>query len=126
MIALDTNVLVRYLTDDDPEQRERARDLIVSSERIFVGTVVMAETYWALAQVYGYPRRAILDAFAALLASDAFEFEERDTLEAFVSGPPGDLADAFIARAAERRGAGTVYTFDRRAANRIDAMELVP
>ena len=68
MLAVDTNVIIRYLTDDDPKQSAQARAL-VDGEDIFVSTTVLLETEWVLRSVYefapGQVCKALLD-FAGL------------------------------------------------------------
>ena len=64
MLAIDTNVIVRYLTGDHPQQARKARTLI-ESEHVFVCTTVLLETEWVLRSVYGLtrsgsPRRSAL------------------------------------------------------------------
>ena len=58
MIGLDTNVLVRYFVQDDPEQSRKARDVIerrlTEQNPGYVGVVVMAEISWVLKSVYGF------------------------------------------------------------------------
>src|SRR5208282_3984987 len=68
MLAIDTNLIVRYLTADHPEQSRKARALI-DSEDVFVCTTVLLETEWVLRGVYGLTRVQVaraLGAFAAL------------------------------------------------------------
>ncbi|MBQ0820450.1 type II toxin-antitoxin system VapC family toxin [Microvirga sp. HBU67558] len=68
MLAIDTNLIVRYLTGDHPEQSPKARDLI-DREDVFVCTTVLLETEWVLRSAYGYtPAQvgAALSAFAGL------------------------------------------------------------
>jgi len=68
MLALDTNIIVRYLTGDHPKQSPRARAL-VDANNVFVATTVMLECEWVLRSVYGYqPQQvcAALRAFAGL------------------------------------------------------------
>jgi len=82
MLAIDTNVVVRYLTGDHPRQSARAKALI-DREAVFLPTTVVLETEWVLRSVYGFSRSAILDALIA------FAGLPRVTLEA-----PGLVADA--------------------------------
>jgi predicted nucleic acid-binding protein len=68
MLAVDTNLIVRYLTGDHPGQSAKARTLIDGSD-VFVSTTVILETEWVLRSVYGYDSaqvRAALRAFAGL------------------------------------------------------------
>jgi predicted nucleic acid-binding protein len=61
MLAVDTNVLIRYLTGDDPEQSPRARRLIEGDD-VWVPVTVLLETEWVLRSVYGYPATQIASA----------------------------------------------------------------
>ena len=68
MIAIDTNILVRYLTGDHPAQSRKARALVDGAE-IFIGRTVMLESEWVLRSVYGYSTMQVsraLRAFAGL------------------------------------------------------------
>ena len=68
MKAVDTNVVVRYLTGDVPAQAAKARK-VIGSGNIFVGTTVLLESEWVLRSVYGFSRNDIakaLRAFAGL------------------------------------------------------------
>ena len=51
MIAVDTNILVRYLTNDDAEQAQLAIDLLNGSEHIWLPKTVLLETEWVLRSV---------------------------------------------------------------------------
>jgi predicted nucleic acid-binding protein len=64
MLAIDTNVIIRYLTGDHPRQSARARTLI-EREDVFVATTVLLETEWVLRSVYEFSRSAVFDALAA-------------------------------------------------------------
>ncbi len=64
MLAVDTNVVVRYLTGDDPRQASRARALINSNE-VFVATTVLLEVEWILRSVYGFEPAELVAALAA-------------------------------------------------------------
>ena len=59
MIAIDTNVVVRFLVNDDPEQAQRARRLI-ESEDVFLSTTALLETEWVLRVAYKRPAHARL------------------------------------------------------------------
>ena len=66
MIAIDTNVVVRFLLNDDPDQAERARRLI-EAEEVFVPTSVLLETEWVLRGAYKRPQALILELLRAFL-----------------------------------------------------------
>jgi predicted nucleic-acid-binding protein len=66
VIAVDTNVLVRLLTSDDPKQTAAARSLF-ATEPVWIAKTVLLETCWVLRSLYGFEESAIVDAFRALL-----------------------------------------------------------
>ncbi|MCY3929869.1 MAG: type II toxin-antitoxin system VapC family toxin [Acidobacteria bacterium] len=112
MRAIDTNVVVRYLTGDDPEQAARARN-VVETGNVFVSTTVLLECEWVLRSVYGL---AAKDAAAALRAFSGLPgvTVERPNLlvEALDRAEKGvDFADALHLGAAAH--CETMLTFDR-------------
>jgi len=64
VLAIDTNIVVRYLTEDHPEQSPIARTLITDNS-IWVSTTVLLEIGWVLRSAYGFSKQQILDALAA-------------------------------------------------------------
>ena len=130
MTALDTNVIVRYLVGDHPEQAEAARALL---ERLtpgnpgFICREVVMEVGWVLERAYRFPRAQIAEALMDLTASDSLVVEHGDDVAAaayrYRQGGVG-FSDLMVLAAAERAGAVPLYTFDRRLA-RIDGAVLV-
>lgn len=129
MKAVDTNVLLRFVVQDDPRQFEVAADFLrarTAEDPAFVSLLVVAELVWALDRRYGYPRNAVLAVLSALLESAEVVVEEEQFLTALVGdGVKGGIADHLIARCAVRAGCSTVVTFDLDAARSIPAMELL-
>lgn len=125
MIGLDTNVIVRYLTQDDPEQTPRAIAAIESltpDQPGFIATTTVAEVYWVLTRArYRVAPEQVVDSLEALAQSDEIAVESPGALAAGVAGARAgaDFADALIAYAARRSGARRILTFDRRAAGRL-------
>ena len=113
MRAVDTNVVVRFLTGDDPAQASRAKAVIDAGD-VFVGTTVLLETEWVLRSVYGFPREDVARALGALAGLPGVSVESPvllgEALQRTVSGL--DFADALHLGAAERCEA--MLTFDRR------------
>jgi len=120
VIALDTNVLVRVLVEDDAAQAARARRLIAacvdSDEACLVTTATLCELEWVLDSVYGARRADVAGAVRALLVTAPFEVEApalvARALELYEKGK-GDLSDHLIGQVGRARGARTTYTFDR-------------
>ncbi len=120
MIALDTNVLVRYLVADDARQAEAARLLLegLTTDRPgFICREVIVELVWVLRRAYGFSRDRIATVLENLVATEALEVEAADDVaRAAVSYRRGGagFSDLMVVAAAKRVGAGTLYTFDRR------------
>ncbi|MBV9571470.1 MAG: type II toxin-antitoxin system VapC family toxin [Alphaproteobacteria bacterium] len=66
MLAIDTNILIRYLVQDDPAQKGKARRLIENNE-VFITTTVLLEAEWVLRSVYGFSPKQVAEAFAAFI-----------------------------------------------------------
>jgi predicted nucleic-acid-binding protein len=130
VIGIDTNVLVRFLTDDDHAQALAARDLLEArsgSDPAHISLIVLVETLWVLQGSYGYSRADACSLVARMLAVDGFRFERRRVVERAVDlAQTGglDLPDALIAVSNDAAGCAETLTFDRRAA-RIPGMVLM-
>jgi predicted nucleic-acid-binding protein len=122
VIALDTNVLVRFLVQDDADQARLAGaiiDQLTEADPGFVGREVLVELVWVLERAYGYTRAEIAGALDGLLSAIELQIEAADDV-----GPALELyrkhgfgfADLMIAAAARRAGAAELVTFDRKAA----------
>ena len=103
MIGLDTNVLVRFLVQDDQAQFERAQKLIGRESRtggsVLISLVVLLETEWVLRSRYGLHKSEIIATFSALLASAELHFEDEHSVEEalFVwKDSSADFADCLI------------------------------
>ena len=109
----DTNVVVRYLTGDDPEQAARARTAIDAGP-VFVSTTVLLECDWVLRSVYGFGGEEVASALCAFAGLPSVSVESPAmTAEALDRAATGmDLADALHLGAAARCEA--MLTFDRR------------
>lgn len=123
-IALDTNILVRYLAQDDPRQSAAASKLIESlgpQKRAYLSLVTILETVWVMEGRYGASRREVRSILEDLLKQDAFEIQEADGLREALghfARPSVDLHDALILCLAQQRKA-TVFTFDKKAAKQL-------
>jgi predicted nucleic-acid-binding protein len=124
VIALDTNVLVRYLVRDDPRQSAAATRLIESACTAespgIVSLIVLAELVWVLGQGYRYRRPQIAAALRRMFAAEDLRVERSDlawqALNLYEEGM-ADFSDYLIAICGREEKAETTYTFDRRAAS---------
>ena len=125
MIGLDTNVLLRYLTQDDKAQAASATRFIETrlSERSpgFISLVVLVELCWVLQKLYGATTNELAETVADLLATPQFKLQAReavqDAVQTLQSGKLGkaSFADFLISRIALREGCSEVVSFDRAA-----------
>lgn len=131
MIGLDTNVLVRYLAQDDPAQSRTATELIEhrlsEAEPGFLSIVVMAEVAWVLERAYRLADQEIAAAIEGVLQSEVLVVEnEQEVFTAMVTLKEGrgSFADALIGALGVKAGCSWTVTFDRRA-GRLDGFELL-
>ncbi len=130
MIALDTNVLVRYLVRDDARQAEAARALLepLTAERPgYVCREVAVELVWVLERAYGLARDQIATILEELVATEELVVEDADDVARAASGYRAagvGFSDLMILAAAKRSGAHPLYTFDQKAA-RHDGISLL-
>ena len=125
-VALDTNLLVRLLTNDDPEQARRVADLIDDSSACFVPITVVLELEWVLRGAYQLPREAIIRAFRGLSAIRQLHLEQEEqvlqALETYAQGL--DFADALHLLRSE--GCAALVSFDRAFAAKAGELALTP
>ncbi|MDQ3446828.1 MAG: type II toxin-antitoxin system VapC family toxin [Pseudomonadota bacterium] len=122
MIGLDSNVLVRYLTQDDPAQSARATRLIerqlTERRQGFISLIVLVELWWVLKRLYRATAIELRQTLQDLLDTRQFAFEQRDAviraLKKLDAGAD-DIADTLIVEAALAGACERIVTFDKRA-----------
>lgn len=124
---LDTNVLIRHLTGEPPEQARRASAFLATADRLLLPDLIVAEVVYVLESVYGVGRQRIADlvrtvvgfpavaVFDGLLLARALELYETVGI---------DFADAYLVACAEVSGVGSVASFDR-AIDKVASVERV-
>ena len=122
MIGLDTNVVVRYLTQDDPVQSRRATQIfdhqLTALDPGFLSVVTMVETVWVLGRAYGFVGQEIAAAVELLLQTEVLVIEnEQEVFSAMIALHlgRGDFADALIAALGAKAGCQHTLTFDQKA-----------
>ena len=125
MFGIDTNLIVRFLVNDDPAQSASARDLIVS-EDVFVSSTVILETVWVLCSVYGYSGAQAGSAITAFAGLPHVRLEDTAVAQALDWMAAGlDFADALhLAKAQHCQG---FISFDQKfakAANTVTALKV--
>ncbi|MFA7239920.1 MAG: type II toxin-antitoxin system VapC family toxin [Sulfuricellaceae bacterium] len=122
MIGLDTNVLVRYLAQDDPKQSPKATRLMESftaDEPGYISIVSVVELVWVLTGCYGSTKAELCEVLETLLRAKGIVVAHADTvwkaLRLFKEGK-ADFADCLLERFANEAGCSHTTTFDRDAA----------
>jgi predicted nucleic-acid-binding protein len=130
MIGLDTNILVRYLTQDDPVQSAKATEIferrLSEANPGFVSIVAMVETVWVLERAYGLAADEIAAAVERMLQTDVLVLQnEQDVFTAMIALKQGrgSFADAVIAALGARAKCSCTLTFDLKAL-RLSGFEL--
>jgi len=120
MRGIDTNVLVRYLTQDDSAQASRVDRLFrtarVKGEPLHVDTIVLCEVVWVLRELYRYGKPDVVAALTKILDVIQFSIDDRDLMReaigAYAAGR-GDFADYVVGLRNKRAGCSETATFDR-------------
>jgi predicted nucleic-acid-binding protein len=123
LIGIDTNVLIRYIAQDDPAQTRKATDFIErecsESNPGFVGLVVLVEVVWVAESCYAASREAVAQILRRILSSPHLVVQESESawqaLRLFEQGK-ADFADCLVERTAAAAGCKRTVTFDKQAA----------
>jgi predicted nucleic-acid-binding protein len=128
VIAVDTNIFVRYLVQDDPAQGAIATDLLenrlTSENPGFVSLVAVLELDWVLRTQYGFSSMIAANAIAALMSSPSLIFESDAAVRAALAFKHGDLADNILHEVGQTNGCTKTVTFDKKFA-RLEGVELL-
>jgi predicted nucleic-acid-binding protein len=122
VIAIDTNVLIRFLVRDDEAQFLAASNLIydciANSQPVLISLLVMLETEWVLRSRYKISKPEIAAVFNKLLESKETMFEDEESLEESLQAwkeSSADFADCLIVTKSRRLGCSNLMTFDLKA-----------
>ena len=122
MIGIDTNILVRFLVQDDEAQFEKARRLIkrevAAGRKVFVNQLVLLEAEWVLRSRYAVSKVQIIEAISGLLDSAEIQFEDEPAIEEalfYWKDNAADFADCLIGAKNRRLGCRATATFDVKA-----------
>ena len=117
MTALvDTNILIRHLTGDPPEQASRATRYLEQAEQLLLPDLILAEVAYVLESYYEVERSQVAEALRSILAFRAIRVIDATLLHRTVELyelERLDFADAYLVATAERTGVGVVASFDR-------------
>ncbi len=122
MIGLDTNIIIRYLTQDDPQQSKSAEYIIEteldSKNQGFISLIVLIEVIWVLKTCYQQSKPELYHIVESLLTTKQLIIEKSDNaykaLRIWQKGN-GDYSDALIAVLSQENGCAYILTFDKKA-----------
>jgi len=133
MAALDTNVLVRLLVEDDASQSAQANALLArcirEGQSLFVPITVALELEWVLRSAYGFTKPEVIQALSQLLSASELSFESESALELALHlyrQTTADFADCLHTALADRAGEPPLWTFDKSASKVQGAGQLGP
>ena len=120
MRAVDTNVLVRYVANDDPKQAEVIDRLFEECQKnlepVFIPLLVVCELFWILDRSFGLPKGQLIETLEKLLAVEFFRFDRessvREALEQYRRGK-ATFPDYVIGETGRQAGCRDTLTFDR-------------
>ena len=122
MIGLDTNVLVRFLVQDDPAQSRRAAQLIArectKESPGFINRIVLCELVWVLESAYGYSKETIAGVLEKVLRTSQFQVEDLPvawTAFRLYQKGKADFADCLLGAVNRQYGCDRTVTFDQQA-----------
>ena len=121
MIGLDTDIIVRYLVQDEPDQSSTASaviDALTAEDPGFLSLVTLVELYWVLRRAYRISTARCAELIEGLLNARELRIDQESVVRASLAARLGgvDFADAVIAELGRVAGCDHTVTFDRRAA----------
>ena len=125
MVAIDTNIIVRYYTDDDPTLTDQAQEIIdqAAPKSLFLDRLVIAELTYVLKKLYKYNKVDIVNILQSLLADVRFVIGDRElaseTIALFEKEKPLSFEDCWLLALKKQHKVTNVATFDRQLKKRI-------
>jgi uncharacterized protein len=127
---IDTNLFIRYLTNDDPKKADRVERLLADAAagkvKLVTAEMVMAETVWVLESAYGLPAAEIAPLIRAILATPGLEVIGGPLVEGALVHYEQlgvDFIDGYIVALMERHGLSGLYSFDKKHLGRFAGIE---
>jgi predicted nucleic acid-binding protein len=128
---IDSNVILRYLTQDPPKMAEKALKIFTEAKKgrliLLITPLTVAEVVWVLESYYGHPKKDIADTLTQFLLCDGLEIESLElmigSLNLFQERNI-DFADAVLASQALRKGPPSIYSFDHHL-NRVPGITVL-
>ena len=128
MYAIDTNILVRWLVQDNPEQTKKVLNLFKRGDVMWISLIVLVEFYWVCCSCYKLKTLDIITSIENLLSVDVVSVENIDAvrmaINSFHNGN-GDFVDLLICSLAKVFNYCPVFTFDKNAGTKSDLFEIL-
>lgn len=119
MVAIDTNVLIRLIVEDDNIQAHKALTLLKKHNEVFISAIVICEVAWVLESCYNLKKLEIIDVFENILRVEQFEIEYSESIWLALNEFKkinADFSDCIVGAIAKTNGHYPVATFDKKAA----------
>ena len=119
MIAIDTNVLIRLIVEDDDIQARKALNFLKQHKEVFISVVVVCEAAWVLESCYNVKKDKLVKVFENILRVDQFNIESSESIWLALNEYKkinADFSDCIIGAIAKTNGHQPVVTFDKKAA----------
>ncbi|MBU3916122.1 type II toxin-antitoxin system VapC family toxin [bacterium] len=127
---IDTNLFIRYLTNDDPEKADRVDKLLEQaaqgSIKLITAEMVLAEVVWVLESYYKTKRDQISGMLKAILSTTGLEVINGKIVEkaiAYYTEQNMDFVDAYIVALMEKIGVSTIYSFDKKHLDKVTSIQ---
>ncbi|OGL44590.1 MAG: hypothetical protein A2149_04585 [Candidatus Schekmanbacteria bacterium RBG_16_38_11] len=128
--VIDTNVLIRYLTNDEPQKAKAVESLLNKASdgelRILIPSIVIAELVWVLESYYRMEAEGIAELVEAILSTPGVEVTDKGIIASALKlyrDNSIDLIDAWIISFVKERDIKTIYTFDKKHYREIEGVE---
>ncbi len=125
MLAIDTNIVVRSLTDDDPKQSAQARELIETQD-VFVSSTVFLETGWVLRRVYGLTASQIITALRGFAGLPRVSIEDPESAAQALDWMAAGMDFADAVHLSKSAGCSAMVSFDKRFARMAGRLGTMP
>jgi predicted nucleic-acid-binding protein len=131
-VVIDTNLLVRYLTDDEPPKAKAVDTLLNRASKgelkILIPSVVVAELVWVLESFYKLAAAEITELVESILNTPGVDIQDKWIIKAALKiyrSKEIDLVDAWIIEFAKAKGAKRIYTFDKKHFKDLREIEII-
>lgn len=124
MIAIDTNIIVRFLTKDDEQQYQKAYHLFANATELFIPTTVILETEWVLRFSYGFKSEQINNALFALINLENIKTKNKQTISTALNWHQQDMDFADALHLANSLNAKQFASFDKKYLKKISKLNI--